>query len=256
MLGKIVNKFRVDAVLGEGGMGIVYRAWDMVLERTVALKMIHRQRTPKDISFRRFLAEAQILAKLDHPNIVPVHDFFEHEGSWFIVMPYVEGMTLAKIIEREGPMSYQRFSLICKQILSALSYAHRAGVTHRDIKPSNVILAREGTIKVTDFGLAKSEYYPALTKPSSTAGTLYYMSPEQVKDLATVDHRSDLYALGMTLYEMLTGRTPFSPASPPVDIMNAILQQQFPSPRRLFAPVPEPLSEIVMKALAKDPAKS
>ncbi len=255
MLGKIIGKFRLDAVLGEGGMGIVYRAWDMVLERPVALKMIHRQYTPNEISFRRFLAEAKILAKLDHPNIVPVHDLLEHEGSWFIVMQYVEGMTLAQIIEHEGPLPYQRFSPICKQILSALGYAHRAGVIHRDIKPGNVILTREGTVKVTDFGLAKYEHHPALTKSSSMAGTLYYMSPEQVKDLATVDHRSDLYAIGMTMYEMLAGRTPFLPGSPPVDIMNAILQQQFPPPRRLFAPVPEPLSEIVMKALAKDPAK-
>ncbi|MGH7454871.1 MAG: serine/threonine protein kinase, partial [bacterium] len=254
-LGKIIGKFRFDAVLGEGGMGIVYRAWDMVLERPVALKMIHRQYTPNEISFKRFLAEAKILAKLDHPNIVLVHDLFEHEGSWFIVMQYVEGMTLAKIIERDGPMPYQRFSPICKQILAALGYAHRAGVIHRDIKPGNVILALEGMVKVADFGLAKYEHHPALTKSSSMAGTLYYMSPEQVKDLATVDHRSDLYAIGMTLYEMLAGRTPFPPGSPPVDIMNAILQQQFPSPDRLFGFVPEPLSEIVMKALAKDPAK-
>jgi serine/threonine-protein kinase len=249
MLGQIVDKFRIETVLGEGGMGIVYRAWDTVLERPVALKMIHHQYAPSEIPFRRFLAEAKILAKLDHPNIVPVHDLFEHEGNWFIVMQYIEGMTLAKIIEREGPMPYQRFAFICKQILSALSYAHRAGVTHRDIKPSNVILARDGTVKVTDFGLAKSEYHPALTVPSSTAGTLYYMSPEQVKDLATVDHRSDLYALGMTMYEMLTGRTPFLPGAPPVDVMNAILQEQFPPPRSLFAPMPEPLSKIVMKTI-------
>ena len=148
MLGKIVNKFRVDAVLGEGGMGIVYRAWDMVLERTVALKMIHRQRTPNEISFRRFLAEAQILAKLEHPNIVQVYDLLEHEDSWFIVMQYVEGTTLANVIEYEAPMPYRRVSPICKQILAALSYAHRAGVIHRDIKPGNVILAREGAASV------------------------------------------------------------------------------------------------------------
>ncbi|MGH7595594.1 MAG: protein kinase domain-containing protein [bacterium] len=255
MLGKTIDKFRLDAVLGEGGMGIVYRAWDMVLERPVALKMIHRQHAPNKISFQRFLAEAKILAKLDHPNIVQVHDLLEHEGNWFIVMQYIEGMTLAQIIEREGPMPYQRFSPVCKQILSALGYAHRAGVIHRDIKPGNVILAREGTVKVTDFGLAKSEHGLALTQSSAIAGTLYYMPPEQVKNLANVDHRSDLYALGMTLYEMLAGRTPFSPGSPPVDIMNAILQEQFPPPGRLFAFVPEPLSEIVMKALAKDPTK-
>jgi serine/threonine protein kinase len=255
MLGKIVDKFRIDAVLGEGGMGIVYRAWDTVLERPVALKMVHRHSMQNDLSFRRFLAEAKILAKLDHPNIVPVYDLLEHEGSWFIVMQFVEGMTLAKIIEREGPMPYQRFAPICKEILSALSYAHRIGVIHRDIKPGNVIIAFEGTAKITDFGLAKSEHHPALTKSSSMAGTLYYMSPEQVKNLASVDHRSDLYATGMTMYEMLTGRTPFSPASPPVDIMNAILQQQFSPPSRWHASVPEALSQIVMKAIAKDPAK-
>jgi serine/threonine protein kinase len=255
MLGKIVNKFRVDAVLGEGGMGIVYRAWDMVLERTVALKMIHRRHTPNEISFRRFLAEAQILAKLEHPNIVQVYDLLEHEESWFIVMQYVEGMTLANVIEREAPMPYRRVSPICKQILAALSYAHRAGVIHRDIKPGNVILAREGAVKVADFGLAKYQHHPALTASTGTAGTLYYMSPEQVKNLANVDPRSDLYATGMTMYEMLTGRTPFLPASPPVDIMNAILEQQFPSPSRLFSSVPEPLSKIVMKALAKAPAQ-
>ncbi|MCI0694343.1 protein kinase [candidate division KSB1 bacterium] len=255
MLNKIVDKFRIDAVLGEGGMGIVYRAWDMVLERHVALKMIHRQFTPTEISFRRFLAEAKILAKLEHPNIVQVYDLLEHEGSWFIVMQYVEGLTLAKIIEREGPMPYQRFSPVCKQVLAALGYAHRAGVIHRDIKPSNVILAREGTVKVTDFGLAKYEHHPALTQTSSTGGTLYYMSPEQVKNLANVDQRSDLYAIGMMFYEMLTGRTPFPPGAPPIDIMNAILDQPFQSPRRLLASVPEPLSEIVMKALAKDPAQ-
>ncbi len=255
MLNKIVDKFRIDTVLGEGGMGIVYRAWDMVLERHVALKMIHRQFKPDEISFKRFLAEAKILAKLEHPNIVPVYDLLEHEGSWFIVMQYVEGMTLAQIIEREGPMPYQRFSPVCKQVLSALGYAHRAGVIHRDIKPSNVILARDGTVKVTDFGLAKYEHHPALTQTSSTGGTLFYMSPEQVKNLATVDQRSDLYAIGMMMYEMLTGRTPFPPGSPPIDIMNAILDQAFPSPRRLLTSVPEPLSEIVMKALAKDPAE-
>lgn len=255
MLGKIINKFRIDAVLGEGGMGIVYRAWDMVLERSVAMKMIHRSFMPHEISFRRFLAEAKILAKLEHPNIVPVYDLLEHEEGWFIIMQYVEGMTLAAIIAREGPMPYRRFSPICRQILSALGYAHRAGVIHRDIKPGNVLITLEGTVKVSDFGLAKYEHHPALTQSSSTAGTLCYMSPEQVRNLANVDQRSDLYALGMTLYEMLTGRTPFVPGAPPVDILNAILQQQFPPPSRIIATVPEPLSEMVMKALAKDPAK-
>ncbi|MGH7496097.1 MAG: protein kinase domain-containing protein [bacterium] len=255
MLGKIVNKFRIEAVLGEGGMGVVYRARDMVLERQVALKMIHREYTPNEISFQRFWVEARILARLEHPNIVQVHDLLEHEGTWFIVMQFVEGLTLAQVIEREGPLPYQRVSTICKQILSALGYAHRAGVIHRDIKPGNVILTLEGAVKVADFGLAKYERSPALTQSSSVAGTPYYMSPEQVKNLANVDHRSDLYAIGMTLYEMLTGRTPFPPGSAPIDIMNAILEEQFPSPSRIFTSVPKPLGEIVMKALAKNPSK-
>jgi hypothetical protein len=255
MIGKTINnRYRIDKKLGEGGMGLVYQAWDTALERPVALKMMHAILAQDEAFLKRFLTEARALAQLENPHIVIVFDLLETELGSFIVMQYVEGMTLADKIQQAGPMPYQEALPIFKQILTAIGHAHRAGVIHRDIKPGNVILTQQNLVKITDFGLARIQRDARLTPSVGTGGTLYYMSPEQVKN-TTIDHRSDVYSIGMTCYEVLAGRIPFKKTDTQVDVLNAILKDRFPPPDRFNTAVPKELAKIVMKAIATAPKK-
>jgi len=254
MIGKVINKYRIDKKLGEGGMGVVYKAWDVDLERPVALKMLHPVFSQDEAFLKRFRAEARALAKLDNRHIVTVYDLQKTEDGLSIVMQYVEGVTLAGKLEKFGPIPAAEALIIFKQLLEALSHAHQARIIHRDVKPSNVMLNQQGIVKVTDFGLAKVPFDSVLTQSRSTGGTLCYMPPEQIRSLANVDQRSDIYSAGMTLYEMLAGRLPFDKHENVYALAQIIVEGDFLPPDHYHSAVPQDLSKIVMKAVAKEPA--
>ena len=253
-VGQEIDGYQILDVLGRGGMGVVYLAEDVALSRKVALKVIDPALARDEAFLRRFRAEARALARIDSPYIVRVHALRQTDVGVFIVMEYVEGGTLADPIGR-GPMPWPRALPLIKQMLHAFSHAHGVGVIHRDIKPSNIMLTPQGVVKVTDFGLAKLHQTNAdATVTQGISGTLFYMSPEQVKGQRDIDHRTDLYSLGMTVYEMLAGRVPLDRSEGQFTVLKRIVEEK-PMPPTHFAPkIPEDLSRIVMKALEKDPA--
>lgn len=248
--GREIDGYRILKVLGRGGMGIVYLAEDIALSRQVALKMIDPVLARDEAFLRRFRSEARALARIQSPYIVSVHALRNTESGVFIVMEYVDGGTLADT----GRISWQRAIPFIKQILTALEHAHSVGVIHRDIKPSNIMISKSGAVKVTDFGLAKlREGDTVATVTQGIAGTLYYMSPEQVKGVRDLDHRSDIYSLGMTAYEMLAGQLPFDKSSGEFTIMRMIVEGKLASPGKYNKDLPDGLVRIIMKALEKDP---
>jgi len=254
LIGQTIDSYRLLEVLGKGGMGVVYKALDTALEREVALKMISLDLAKDELFLKRFRTEAKALAKLDDPHIVTIFALRETEIGLLMVMEFVDGITLAEML-RPGPIPSEKTLPMIKQILTALGHAHQVGIIHRDIKPSNVMITRAGEVKVTDFGLAKIQRGAETTITLFTVGTLLYMSPEQVKNSAQVDRRSDIFSLGMTFYEMLAGRTPFEKTGAQVDILNAIITGRFPPPEQFNSAVPPKLSQIVMQAIAADPAR-
>ncbi len=255
VVGKEFAGYRIVDVLGKGGMGTVYKAEDPALGRFVAIKMLDPA-LARDASFlRRFKSEARALARLNDRNIVGIFAMPATEEGQCIVMEYVDGPTLSEVIRARGAMPWQEAVPILIQFMTAIERAHEAGIVHRDIKPSNVMLTGTGVVKVTDFGLAKLEEPGDATKTQGMAGTLYYMSPEQVKGLANVDARSDIYSAGMTLYEILAGRVPFEQGMGEFAILKAIVEDRFAPPSQYAPSLPKPLSRIIQKAIEKDPAK-
>lgn len=259
MTGDVNNRYRVEKPLGEGGMGTVYLVWDLELERFVALKEIKSSLPGYDKYIERLKKEAKLLGRLNHPNIVTLYDLIQDQGNWYIVMEYVEGMTLDKKLEQTGALPCQAAIAIIKQMLAALDHAHQAGIIHRDFKPGNVMIKADGQVKVMDFGLAKIQTSAGATrstKSEHTGGTLYYLSPEQVRsDGRVVDQRSDIYALGMTCYEVLAGYLPLKEKTTTVEILNAILRDNFPPPTKFNDAVPRELSKIVRKTIVVKPQK-
>lgn len=255
LIGKVIGNYKILEVIGKGGMGTVYKGIDMALERTVALKMIDPLLANDENFLRRFKTEAKALARLEDPNIVAIYALQESELGTFIVMEFVDGITLTDMLLEEGPQRWEKIIPIFEQILSAIKHAHENNVIHRDIKPRNIMINRQGRVKVTDFGLAKvrKPHGEDTTITRATMGTPYYMSPEQVKG-AAVDFRTDIYALGMTFYEMLAGRTPFDKNDSEFTIMKAIIEKDFPPPSHFNPNLPRESSQIIMKAIAKDPS--
>jgi len=257
-IGEFLNdRYRIEKLLGEGGMGIVYLGRDLDLERFVAVKEIKAALPDYDKYIERIKKEAKILAKLNHPNIVILYDLIQYQDNWYLVMEYVEGVALDKKLEQAGALPYQEATPIFKQLLVALDHAHQAGVIHRDFKPGNAMIKADGQVKVMDFGLAKIQTNPGAARSSKseqTGGTLYYLSPEQVEG-KPVDHRSDIYSLGMACYEVLAGYMPLKEKKTTVEILNAIRRDNFPSPTKFKAAVPKELSKIVGKAIALKPEK-
>ena len=251
-IGQVIDGYRILEVLGKGGMGIVYKAEDVALSRPVALKMINPELASNESFLRRFHSEARALARAESPYIVGIHALRQAGERVFIVMEYVDGWTLADEIEK-GAIPLDRTRSLLEQMLQAFIYAHSEGVIHRDIKPRNIMITREGKVKVTDFGLAKVRRDDgASTVTKGMAGTIRYMSPEQVQGVKA-DHRSDIYSLGMTLYEMLTGQLPFGFEEGTFTILKRIVEEEFTPPDRLNDNVPASLAGLTMKAISKSP---
>ena len=252
-----IQSYEIIDKIGFGGMGVVWKAKHIFRNETVAIKSLGSQFT-HDTEFRkRFINEAAILNKLNHKNIVRITDFIEEPEGLHLIMEYVEGRTLDKIIGKEvGPIPYEKALPIFTQILEGINYAHKQGVIHRDLKPSNIIVTPENEIKITDFGIARMEGQALHTKTGTKMGTISYMSPEQIKG-ENVDEQSDIYSLGITLYVMLAGKLPFDTTENTSDfiIMNKIINEPIKDPREYYPYIPEWLVEIVYKAIEKDKQK-
>jgi serine/threonine protein kinase len=207
MIGTVVGNYKIIEKIGEGGMGSVFRGIDIMLEREVAIKMLRPELASQPNVVERFRTEAVTLAKLSHPNIATLHSFFRQRDDFFMVMEFVRGETLDHLIRNRGAMTLDHALPLFCQSLEGIGYAHRMGIIHRDINPANMMLTPEGSIKVMDFGIARVLGSSSMTRQGAIVGTIEYMSPEQVRG-EEGDARSDVYSLGLLLYEMLTGRVP------------------------------------------------
>ena len=255
LFGKTLGDYRIISILGKGGMGMVYLAKDEKLDREVAVKMMDAALARDPNFLKRFQSEARALAKLQNPNIVNIFALRETELGVCIVMEYVQGQTLGDRIKSSGALPVHLAVRVFKQLLNALEHAHKVGVIHRDIKPGNVLLSEDETAKLTDFGLAKIQEVTQATMTMGTGGTLFYMSPEQVRGLAHVDARGDIYSLGMTLYETLAGRVPFKDEDTDFAIRQSIVEGRIPTLEKFSPGIPRELARIVSKSIDKDPAK-
>jgi serine/threonine protein kinase len=249
MIGKIFGHYKVMQKLGEGGMGEVFLAEDTKLNRQVALKFLPSQFASEESFKARFKREAQAAAALNHPNIITIHEVSEYEGRPYIAMEYVEGQSLKGLIGKKDMTINQVFD-IAIQICEGLTKAHQQGIVHRDVKPQNILVDKDGRARILDFGLARLEREAMITRTGSTVGTVAYMSPEQARG-ERVDQRSDIFSLGVVLYEMITLQTPFR-GEHEAAMMNSILSDTPEPLARYKADVPQELERIVDKALRKD----
>ena len=253
MIGTTVSRYTIVASLGGGGMGVVYKAEDPRLKRFVALKFLPPELTSDPTAKARFLREAQTASALDHPNVCTIHEIDETpDGTVFISMAYCEGESLRERLSR-GPLSATDAVAVAEQVAAGLAAAHERGIVHRDIKPANVMLTRDAGVKIVDFGLAILTGQARLTEDGLVVGTAGYISPEQARG-GTVDHRTDLWSLGVVLYEMLTGRLPFVRSHAPA-VVHAILHESVPPISRVRPDVPREVAAIVSRCLAKDPGR-
>jgi serine/threonine protein kinase len=252
LIGKTIGQYRIVEQIGLGGMATVYKAFQPSIDRYVAIKILPKQLAQDPNFVKRFQHEARAIAALEHPHILPVHDFGTSEGHTYMVMRYVEGGTLTNLMGQSIPP--ERIVKIVGNIARALDYAHQQGVVHRDIKPSNILIDNHGAELLTDFGIAKmieGSGDTQLTSAGSILGTPAYMAPEQAEG-KPVDGRSDIYSLGVVLYELLTGQPPYR-AETPLAVVLMHLNDPLPPPRTIRSDVPEPLERVVLKAMAKDP---
>lgn len=243
-----LGKYKIIKTIGEGGFGVVYLAEDNIGLR-VALKVLHPQVAADEMLAAYFKREAKALARLSHPNIVSIHGYDEIEGRSFIVMEYIEGTSLSTLLSSGQTLPLAQVLSIFRQALLALEHAHNKGVIHRDMKPANMMLTIDGKTKIADFGIARLADSEKLTRTGTGAGSLLYMSPEQIKG-KDIDHRSDIYSLGVSLYQVLTGTTPFSGDSD-YEIMSKQLNDPPPPLRQLRSDLPKSLEALILKAMAK-----
>jgi serine/threonine protein kinase len=248
MIGTTVSHYRIIEKLGEGGMGVVYKAQDTTLDRMVALKFLPSHVTASAEEKARFIQEAKAAASLAHPNICTIFGVEEQDGNTFIVMELVDGKTLNDI---KDTVSFKQAVDIGMQIADGLAAAHEKGIVHRDIKPENIMIRKDGRVQIMDFGLAKLKGVSRLTKEGTTVGTAGYMSPEQIQGHET-DHRTDIFSLGVILYELFSGQSPFKGVHETAIIYEVVNVD--PAPMSAIKPDINPeLDSIVMECLAKEP---
>jgi len=248
-----LERYEILQTLGQGGMGVVYLARQKKLDRLVAIKAISPYLAQEPEIRERFAAEASVLARLSHPNIVTLYDYIEEPDALYLVMEYVEGKPLSEIL-KAGPLPLESIRKYFTQILDAFAYAHSKGVIHRDIKPSNIIITSQGQVKILDFGVAKilsSDH--SQTRTGMRLGTLMYMSPEQVKGEKTLDARSDIYSLGVVLFEMLTGKPPYDPELGEFEISLRIVREPLFDLSHPPANIPQKILELILHATEKNP---
>jgi eukaryotic-like serine/threonine-protein kinase len=253
MVGEKLGPFKIESILGSGAMGVVYKALHEPSNKTVAIKIIHTEVGQRGKAYDRFEREAKILKQFRHPNIVRYSVRGWYKETPFFVMEFIPGRTLDKILEERGPLPWKEVADLGKQICDALHYAHEHGVVHRDLKPSNLMVTDSGTVKLTDFGIAKDLDATALTATGRTLGTAAYMAPEQIRGTPAVSHKTDLYALGIVLYQMLCGRLPFEGNSAVV-LMHAHINGEVPRPSSKVHEIPRALDDLVVQLMAKDPS--
>ncbi|MBP0974504.1 MAG: serine/threonine protein kinase, partial [Oscillospiraceae bacterium] len=249
---KLDGRYEITERIGEGGMADVYRATDVVDNKTVAVKILKKEFAENEEFLRRFRNESKAIAVLSHPNIVKIYDVGFSERIQFIVMEYIDGITLNEYMEQQGQLGWKDAAHFILQILRALQHAHSKGIVHRDIKPQNIMMLRDGTIKVMDFGIAKFAREDGKTGTDQAIGTVHYISPEQARGGVT-DAKSDIYSVGVMLYEMLTGKKPFDTDNP-VSIAVMHMQAKVPLPSTIRPDIQIGLEEIILKAMEKDPA--
>lgn len=245
------QRYEVTEKLGAGGMAQVYKGKDTILGRFVTIKVLREELLADELLVKRFYSEAQSVARLSHPNIVSIYDVGEEDGKPYLVMEYVEGRSLKEVIREKKKLPYQEAVGIAIQVCRALAHAHEHDIVHRDIKPQNILLTPGGQVKVTDFGIARSTASTTLTYNGSIVGSIHYLSPEQAQG-QPADARSDIYSLGVVMYEMVTGRLPFEGDSG-IAIALKHLQEE-PVPPRNYAPdLPKDLEKVILRTLRKDP---
>jgi serine/threonine protein kinase/beta-lactam-binding protein with PASTA domain len=248
---KIEGRYQITELIGVGGMANVYKAVDVADGKTVAVKLLREEFYSNEELLRRFKNESKAIAMLSHPNIIKVYDVCFSHRMQSIVMEYVDGITLKEYMGQQGALSWKEALHFLLQILCALSHAHDKGIVHRDIKPQNVMLLTDGSIKITDFGIARFARSEAKTLTNRAIGSVHYISPEQARGEHT-DQRADIYSVGVMLFEMLTGQLPFD-ADSPVSVALKQIQIEAPSPRSIRSDIPEGLEEITVRAMQKDP---
>ncbi len=250
-VGENVGAYRIIEQLGQGGMATVFKAYHASLDRYVALKVLHPAFGEDPAFEARFQREARVVAKLEHPNIVPIYDYAEHEKRPYLVMKFIEGETLKARLD-QSPLTSQEILKIIEAVGSALAYAHKRNVLHRDVKPSNVLVATDGQIYLADFGLARiAQLGESTLSGDMIIGTPQYISPEQAMGVKDLDERTDIYSFGVMLYEMVVGKVPFS-ADTPFSIIHDHIYSPLPLPRKVNPNVPENVERVLLKALAKD----
>jgi len=250
--GQMLGSYRIINQIGQGGMAAVYKAYQPSMDRNVAIKVLPGELAESREFAQRFQQEARIIARLEHPHILPVFDYGESDGISYFVMRYLEGGTLKTRMEA-GPLSWNEIDRLFTQLADALSYAHARGIVHRDLKPANALVDEQGNLFLTDFGIAKllESASPRLTQTDAIMGTPAYISPEQAQ-ANPVDQRSDIYSLGIILYEMVTGRVPFV-ADTPLAVILKHLSDPLPLPTTIKPDIPESIERVILKALAKHP---
>lgn len=250
-IGQTILHYRVEELIGEGGMGTVYRGRDLNLDRSVAMKVIYRHLLKDPTTLDRFRNEAVILAQLSHPNVAGLYNFQPHDGVWVMVMEYVDGQTFEQLLKKTGPLPAEKALGLMRQVLAGLQHAHSLHVLHRDLKPANLMITRDGRVKLMDFGIARKAGAERLTRANHLIGTLDYMAPELIAGKEP-SVQSELYSLGIVLYELLTGHLPFTATTEPA-LISAIMRQKPTPPRTFCADLPTPVCDLLTDLLHKKP---
>ena len=245
------GRYKIEKTIGIGGMAVVFEATDLQTGKKVAVKMLKETNSQDTSAIKRFVTESKAIAMLNHPNIVKIYDISVKGENKYIVMELIKGITLKEYITQKGKLDWRETAIFVEQILSALDHAHNQGVIHRDIKPQNIMLLEGGIVKVTDFGIAKIPKGETLTMADKAIGTVYYLSPEQATS-KKIDNRADIYAVGIMMYQMVTGKLPFV-AESPIAVIYKQLNEEAVRPSRIVPTIPIGFEQIIMTAIEKNP---